>query len=74
MIKPGQRARDTVTGFEGIVWARHEYFKSSAMLTLHSKWNEETQAYAENIFSEGQCEFVDNGLLGDEVPLTDLEF
>ena len=74
MINPGQKARDPITGFEGIVWARTEYFKATPKLTLQGEWNKESESYAELVFSEDQCEFVDNGLLGDEIPLTDFEF
>lgn len=73
-IKPGQRVRDTVTGFEGIVAIRHEYFKGAVRLSVHGEYSTETQSYAELSVFEGQCELVDNGLLEGEIPLTDLEF
>lgn len=58
MIRLGQEARDTTTGFVGIVTERHEYAYSRTQLLLVAP-EDEFYKGARRVAFEHQCEVIE---------------
>lgn len=60
MIKTGSKARDTVSGFEGLVVARTEWLHGCARITIQpQKLTADGKPIEAHTFDELQCETVE---------------
>jgi hypothetical protein len=57
-IKPGDLARDTITGFEGIVIARTEWLNKCVRLTIQPQAMKDGKPIDNHTFDEEQLELV----------------
>jgi hypothetical protein len=58
MIKLGQRARDTITGFEGIATSRVEYLNGCIQYCIRPTQLEKGEMIESQYIDEGQLEIV----------------
>jgi len=66
-IKLGVKARDKITGFEGIVTGSVEYLYGCDQWGLTPVVTKEGKTPATEIFDEGRVEYVSKGVLPKEV-------
>ncbi len=63
----GVRARDMVTGFEGIITGRAEYLNGCTQFVLTPPVDEDGKSQKGQWIDNGQLEFVDLGV-ADQIP------
>ena len=68
MIELGKKARDTISGFEGIVTARHEYLYGCKRVSVTPQKLQEGKPIACEWFDEGQLEIVEETAPDDSKP------
>lgn len=66
MIKLGQKGRDKVTGFEGIITAKVDYLYGCTQYGLIPEAKDGKVQLTE-FFDEGRIEVMGNGILPEEV-------
>lgn len=57
-IKNGDTARDTITGFEGVVVSTHTYLNGCVRFAIQPKSLHEGKPVEAQVFDEEQCELV----------------
>lgn len=63
MIKPGDKVRDKVTGFEGIVIVRSEYISGCARIGIQPPVDKDGKVPEAGHFDEPMCEVVKAGAI-----------
>lgn len=63
MIELGKEGKDRITGFVGIVTARHTYITGCDQYTLTPKKNEDGDIKDQYSFDEGRVEVIGDGIL-----------
>ena len=66
-IKLGVRAKDIVTGFTGIVYAKAKYLTGCNQFALKPGVDEKGNIQDAHWFDEGALEYVDKGISKEEV-------
>ncbi len=70
MIKLGMKARDKITGFEGIIVGRAQYLTSCSQAVLVPTVDGKGLARAGEWFDEARLEIIGEGFTPPEVPST----
>ena len=66
-IKLGQKAKDKITGFEGIIIGKCEYLTGCAQYGLTPKAKEGEKPLSTEWFDEGRIEIIGNGINAENV-------
>lgn len=68
MIKLGQKAKDKITDFEGILTARHQYITGCDQYSLSPQGVDEKNQLKETYsFDEGRIEILGTGINPEEI-------
>jgi len=67
MLQLGQKAKDKITGFEGIITARAQYLTGCDQYGITPPVNKEGTIDSVEFFDEGRIEITGRGMLPEEV-------
>lgn len=67
MLELGSEGKDKISGFQGIITARHQYITGCDQYTLSGKMIKEGEIGESYQFDEGRIEITGRGILPEEV-------